>query len=53
MGRHARLRAEEYGWDRVAQRVLSYYERLLYERGLTQQSRARRTEDTAPVRAGV
>jgi phosphatidyl-myo-inositol alpha-mannosyltransferase len=53
MGRRARLRAEEYGWDRVAQRVLSYYERLLYERGLNQQSRARRTEDTAPVHVGV
>jgi phosphatidylinositol alpha-mannosyltransferase len=47
MGRHARLRAEEYGWDRVAERVLSYYERLLYERGLTQLSRARRTERAA------
>jgi phosphatidylinositol alpha-mannosyltransferase len=34
MGRHARARAEEFGWDRVAQRVLSYYERLLYERGM-------------------
>jgi phosphatidylinositol alpha-mannosyltransferase len=36
MGRHARARAEEFGWDRVAQRVLSYYERLLYERQLVQ-----------------
>jgi len=34
MGRHARARAEEFGWDRIAQRVLSYYERLLYERGM-------------------
>ena len=34
MSRHARLRAEEFGWDRIAQRVLSYYERLLYERRL-------------------
>lgn len=34
MGRRARARAEAFGWDRVAQRVLSYYERLLYERGL-------------------
>ena len=34
MGRLARLRAEEFGWDRIAQRVLSYYERLLYERRL-------------------
>jgi phosphatidyl-myo-inositol alpha-mannosyltransferase len=42
MSVRARLRAEEYGWDRVAQRVLSYYERLLYERGMAQQSRARK-----------
>ena len=35
MARRARLRAEEYSWDRVAQRVLSYYERLLYEHSLT------------------
>jgi phosphatidylinositol alpha-mannosyltransferase len=42
MAVRARLRAEQYGWDRVAQRVLSYYERLLYERGMAQQSRARR-----------
>jgi phosphatidylinositol alpha-mannosyltransferase len=34
MSARARARAEEFGWDRVAQRVLSYYERLLYERGL-------------------
>lgn len=34
MGRRARLRAEQYSWDQVAQRVLSYYERLLYERGI-------------------
>jgi phosphatidylinositol alpha-mannosyltransferase len=33
MGRRARLRAEQYSWDRIGQRVLSYYERLLYERG--------------------
>jgi phosphatidylinositol alpha-mannosyltransferase len=35
MGRHARARAEEFGWDRIAQRVLSYYERLLYERRMS------------------
>jgi len=35
MGRLARSRAEEFGWDRIAQRVLSYYERLLYERRLS------------------
>lgn len=32
MGRQARARADEFGWHRVAQRVLTYYERLLYER---------------------
>jgi phosphatidylinositol alpha-mannosyltransferase len=34
MGVRARRRAEQYSWNRVAQRVLSYYERLLYERSL-------------------
>ena len=34
MGIRARARAEQFGWDRIAQRVLSYYERLLYERNL-------------------
>lgn len=37
MGERAREAAEQYSWERVAQRVLSYYERLLYER---QSSRA-------------
>ncbi len=32
---NARLRAEDFSWDRIAQRVLSYYERLLYERALS------------------
>lgn len=48
MAVRARLRAEEYGWDRVAQRVLSYYERLLYERGMAQQSRARKAPASTP-----
>jgi phosphatidylinositol alpha-mannosyltransferase len=34
MGLRALASAEQYGWDRIARRVLSYYERLLYERGL-------------------
>jgi phosphatidylinositol alpha-mannosyltransferase len=34
MGARARLSAQQYSWDRVANRVLSYYERLLYERGI-------------------
>jgi len=32
MGKRARQRAQEYSWERVSQRVLSYYERLQYER---------------------
>ena len=35
MSQHARERAQHYSWDRVSQRVLSYYERLAYEKGLT------------------
>jgi phosphatidylinositol alpha-mannosyltransferase len=34
MGGRARRRAEEFGWQRVSQQILSYYERLLHERGL-------------------
>jgi len=34
MGARARVSAEQYSWDRVARRVLSYYQRLLYERGV-------------------
>lgn len=56
MSHRARLRSAEYGWDRVAQRVLSYYERLLYERGMNQQSIARRAarpdDRLAPAEAG-
>jgi phosphatidyl-myo-inositol alpha-mannosyltransferase len=31
MGENGRLRAEQFRWDRVSQRVLSYYEQLQYE----------------------
>ncbi|MHB8577209.1 MAG: glycosyltransferase, partial [Dehalococcoidia bacterium] len=34
MGERGRQSAQQYSWDRVARRVLSYYERLLYERGM-------------------
>ena len=42
MAARACVRAEEYSWARVAQRVLSYYERLLYERSLSGECRGRR-----------
>jgi len=32
MAAHGRERAQHFSWDRVGQRVLSYYERLIYER---------------------
>ena len=28
-------RAQHFSWDRVSQRVLSYYERLAFEKGVT------------------
>lgn len=42
MGERARQRAQEYSWERVSQKVLSYYERLQYERAAgIQESRLR------------
>jgi phosphatidylinositol alpha-mannosyltransferase len=32
MGERGRQRAPEYSWERISQRVLSYYERLRYEK---------------------
>ena len=32
MAEQGRLRAKDFGWPRVAQQVISYYERLLHER---------------------
>jgi phosphatidylinositol alpha-mannosyltransferase len=40
MGRRGRERARYFSWDRVSQQVLSYYERLIYERRLIERSRA-------------
>jgi phosphatidylinositol alpha-mannosyltransferase len=37
-----RQRVEEYGWPRVAQQVVSYYERLLDQRDAVEQSRRAR-----------
>jgi phosphatidylinositol alpha-mannosyltransferase len=39
MGAMSRERAQHYSWDRVSQQVLSYYERLAYERKLTPSAR--------------
>jgi phosphatidylinositol alpha-mannosyltransferase len=36
MAEHGRTRAQEYGWPRISQQILSYYERLLHERKLAQ-----------------
>lgn len=38
MGERARLRAEQFSWERVSQRILSYYERLIYERQLSNEA---------------
>ncbi len=38
MGQHGRAHAEDYSWDRVAQQILSYYERLIHERSLARVS---------------
>jgi phosphatidylinositol alpha-mannosyltransferase len=35
MGRKGSERAQHYSWERVSQQVLSYYERLAYERKLS------------------
>jgi phosphatidylinositol alpha-mannosyltransferase len=40
MASRGRERAVHYSWDRVSQRVLSYYERLIYERRLIERERA-------------
>jgi len=37
---HGRDRAQHFRWDRVSQRVLSYYERLIYERRLVERESA-------------
>jgi glycosyltransferase involved in cell wall biosynthesis len=36
MAARGRERSQYYSWDRVSQQVLSYYERLIYERRLAE-----------------
>lgn len=38
MGENGRQRTEQFRWERVSQRVLSYYEQLQYERRAGPQS---------------
>ncbi len=38
MGRHGRDRAQYFSWDRISQQVLTYYERLIYERRIIERS---------------
>ncbi len=40
MGERGSRRAQFYSWDRVSQQVLSYYERLIYERKLIEREAA-------------
>ncbi len=49
MAAHGRERAQHFSWDRVSQRVLSYYERLIYERRLIE--RGARPDDRAALEA--
>ncbi len=41
-GAKGRALAEHYSWDNVAHRVMSYYERLLYQRNLVVETQSRR-----------
>jgi phosphatidylinositol alpha-mannosyltransferase len=48
MGQRGRERARYFSWERVSQQVLSYYERLIYERHLVE-----RAGHTEPAPAGA
>jgi phosphatidylinositol alpha-mannosyltransferase len=41
LARNGRLKARDYSWDRVAERVLAYYERVLLAREAVRESRRR------------
>jgi phosphatidylinositol alpha-mannosyltransferase len=48
MAARGRARAQQFRWDRVSQQVLSYYERLMYERQLIERERVR-VPETPPA----
>lgn len=50
LGQRGQAQAAHYSWDNVAHRVLSYYERLLYERRQVAESRGAR--ERQPLAAG-
>jgi len=50
MAERGRERARHFSWDRVSQQVLSYYERLIYERQLAEPSGAA-APDREPIDA--
>jgi phosphatidylinositol alpha-mannosyltransferase len=56
MAVRGRARAQQFRWDRVSQQVLSYYERLMYERQLIERGSPRGAEtqlaDTTAGRNG-
>jgi phosphatidylinositol alpha-mannosyltransferase len=50
MAARGRERSHFYSWDRVGQQVLSYYERLIYERKLIEREAAHSTHaEATPV----
>ncbi|HYM16224.1 MAG TPA: glycosyltransferase family 4 protein [Dehalococcoidia bacterium] len=46
MARRGRERAQYFSWDRVSRQVISYYERLIYERQLVERTRAAAPAET-------
>jgi phosphatidylinositol alpha-mannosyltransferase len=53
MGARGRQRSHFYSWDRVAQQVLSYYERLIYERKLIEREAATSSRVAEPEPTGT
>ena len=49
LGARGQAQAAHYSWDNIARRVLSYYERLLYEHKQAAESATRRLDSAAPA----